>query len=99
MKLRYSANAQNDIASILDYFTSELEYPDVGERVIAEILQKAIRLEMFPESGVIIDDESGGVTGYRFIVIGKYLLVYDVREDTVEVARVVHASFDYTRLL
>ena len=39
------------------------------------------------------------MSGYRYVVLDKYLLVYSLREDTVEVTRIIHASLDYTRLL
>lgn len=68
--------------------------------LIAEFNEKAKSLEQFPERNPWISDPFIPVSKYRKLLMGKrYLLIYQIKGETVYVDYVVDCRQDYSWLL
>ncbi len=67
-----------------------------ADRFVDMVSMKASRLGEFPLSGVLRDDLRPGV---RQIVCGRYLILYRVLPDRVEILAVAHSAQDSASLL
>lgn len=61
----------------------------------------AKQIAAFPYSGVIVPDEKLGKSGYRMVIVGKYLMFYRIFEDEHKVVfyRVLNGARYYPTLL
>ena len=87
MRVRYLRSALADLESISDYIA--LDNPEAADRVIAKITGSINVLKRHPATG-----RAGRVTGTRELVIVSlpYIIPYRVRENWVEVLRILHTS-------
>src|SRR6266498_6144787 len=63
------------------------------------IERKLARLEKFPELGGVPSDPDLAAVGYRFLVIGNYLIFYTLEPRSVLIHRILHGARDYRQLL
>lgn len=69
-------------------------------RSVTDKIYDAIeQLTRFPFSGPPIRDEQLRTGGYRYIMAGKYLVIYRLLGDTVVVYHIAHGATDYPKLL
>ena len=89
-KVRWTANAANDLASIVNYIRKDS--PDAARRVARTIFAGVSELRTFPSRGRI-----GMVANTRELVFAPwpYIAVYEIVEDQVQVLRIRHASRDW----
>lgn len=99
MKLRYTPEAISDLQSIKQYIKSTLRNPTAAARIVKMILDSCSALKSFPESGASISALTGYETDIRMLVYENYIALYRIDDDTISVARIVHAKQDYMRIL
>jgi len=87
MNLTWTTPAENDLTDILDYIAEDS--PSAALGTIDRIEGVALRLIDFPLSG-----REGSVPGTRELPIPglPFILVYRVREASVEILRVLHGA-------
>ena len=90
--IRPSADA--DLDDIYEWIARD--DPQAAERTVERIVDAAKRLRHFPDSGTS-RPELGPQA--RSIVIGKYLVLYRVGSDSVDILRVVHGARDLGGML
>jgi plasmid stabilization system protein ParE len=89
--------AEEDLQEILSYIAADS--PASAYR-FAEMIEKNLqRLSSHPHLGKIPNDEKLSGMGYRFIIVGNYLIFYTIRSKTVVVHRIIHGARDIQRLL
>ena len=86
-KVRWTENAANDLASIVNYIRKD--DPAAASRVAKTIFDGVSELRTFPSRGRI-----GVVDNTRELVFAPwpYIAVYELFEDQVQVLRIRHAS-------
>ena len=57
------------------------------------------QLAFNPELGVVSKDDRLKKMGYRILIIGKYLVFYVVKANTVQMRRIIHGARQYNFLL
>jgi len=89
-KVRWTANAANDLASIVNYIRKD--NPDAARRVAKTIFDGVSELRTFPSRGRI-----GMVDNTRELIFAPwpYIAVYEVLEEEVQVLRIRHTSRDW----
>ncbi len=96
-EIRYLKTAENDLESIFDYIMKD------SPRAAASILEKFDKsisgLAQNPKLGVIPKDVRLKRLGYRMLIIGRYLVFYVVKGNTVQIRRVIHGARRYSHLL
>jgi toxin ParE1/3/4 len=87
MKLRWSPEAAADLTRIAQYIRKE--NTSAALRVARRIYQGAASLTDFPLRG-----RPGRIAGTRELVISPlpYVLVYRIKDNFVEIARVLHGA-------
>lgn len=94
MKVEFTRLAEQDLEDIGDRIA--LRNPPRAVTYVEEIRRKALNLADFPNSGTLRPAWGEGV---RMDVHGRYLIIYRVRTDAVQVLRVVHGARDLDALL
>ena len=75
-KVTYSEKASDDLSDIIRYISYKLNSPQAAERFFTKVLQKIEWLRENPYLFPLYHDEKLSADGYRFVVIGNYLLFY-----------------------
>jgi len=94
-RLRYLEDTVKDRAHIKEYLSQF--YPDSAKKFFALLKKKTHRLNKFPYSCPIYEDDPD----YRVLVVDDYLIFYMVNEDIkiVEIHRILHGSRDISQHL
>jgi addiction module RelE/StbE family toxin len=85
MEAVWTARALHDLTSLRAYIARDR--PVAAERQVERVIAAAARLADFPESG-----RPGRRAGTRELVVSRtpYLVPYRIRDDLIEVLRVLH---------
>jgi len=84
-RISFAVSAVADLEAIRAWY-AEQHVPDVGERLLREIVAHVERLAEFPESGRVVPEF--GLVQLREIVHPPFRVVYRLGEDRVRVVRV-----------
>ncbi len=84
-RVSFAVSAIEDLEEIREWY-SEQDAPDVGERLLHEIVAQVERLAEFPESGRVVPEF--GVSHLREIIHPPFRVVYRLDEGRVRVVRV-----------
>jgi toxin ParE1/3/4 len=74
-----------DLGEVLDWYR-EQQAPEVGDRLLREVMAHVERLVDFPESGRVVPEF--GLSRLREIVHPPFRVVYRLDDDAVRVVRV-----------
>ena len=96
-RVEYLPIAQQDLIAIFDYI--RVDNPSASSAFIEKINKSISKLGSFPKLGVIPKDDRLEFLGYRMLVIENYLVFYFIRENIVEIRRIIHGSRKYSFLL
>ena len=88
MRIRWTQPAVNDLTSISDYLDKH-DSAATARRIALAIYECVNSLKRFPRSG-----RTGRVADTRELVITglPYVIVYRIREDVVEINRILHGA-------
>lgn len=89
--VRWSGRARADLRLAVAYIARDS--PDAAERLGRSLIRAAKSLSEFAERGRVVPELGDPVV--REILLGSYRLVYEIFEDRVGVARIIHASRDF----
>ena len=87
LRLSYTALARRDLLDI--WLDIAVENPDAAERVYDRGEARKAALMQFPELGPLRPEIEGRA---RMLVESPYLILYRVRDDSVQIVRVVHGA-------
>jgi addiction module RelE/StbE family toxin len=96
-KIRYLSAAENDLDDIFDYITKD--NPSAAVSLLKKFDDAISQLALNPELGVVPKDDRLKKLGYRILIIGKYLVFYVKKADTVQIRRIIHGARQYSFLL
>jgi len=84
-RISFAASAVADLEAIRSWYAGQ-QAPEVGERLLREIVAHVERLSDFPESGRVVPEF--GLVQLREIIHPPFRIVYRVDQDRVRVVRV-----------
>jgi len=84
-KITFAVSAVQDLEDIRQWYADQ-HVPDMGERLLREVVDHVERLVDFPQSGRIVPEF--GVTQLREIIHPLFRIVYRLDNDRVRVVRV-----------
>lgn len=96
-EIQYLEIAKNDLEQIFDYILRD--NPGIALDILDEIDSKVSNLAVFPDMGRVPKNDKVKALGYRVLMINKYLIFYVIKENIIEIHRVLHSSRDYNNLL
>ncbi|MBR5402550.1 MAG: type II toxin-antitoxin system RelE/ParE family toxin [Treponema sp.] len=97
-KIRYSPLAQNDLDTVWDEVWLASKSYDTADNYITEFTGKIAEKKRFPKSGIPLYYR-GLFTGFYSVNFKKYKAFYRIRENYIEVARVILARRDFMKVL
>ncbi len=88
MRVRWTEPAARDLTQICDYI-EEHDTSSTARRVAISIYERLSALMEFPEKG-----RQGRKSGTRELIFTglPYLAIYRIREDAVEILRILHGA-------
>lgn len=96
VKIVWTAEALAWLREIHDHIA--IDNRDAARRVVQGLISRVEQLQLFPESGAMIEDPGGG--RLRMILYGHYRIVYRLRsEESVEIIGIYHGALDIARRL
>jgi len=92
MQVRWTPAAADDLENIANYLFEKT--PENAARLIREIYRTPAGLKYFPKRG-----RAGKKEGTRELVMPSlpYIIVYQVKSNTVYIVRVLHGSQEWPR--
>ncbi len=98
MKIVFSLVAEQDLGDLFRYITSELQNSIAARNITTKILQRTQSLANFPEMGAGLEANDNRLSGYRYLLVDNYLIIYKLT-DQVNVIRILYARSDYVQFL
>ena len=98
-KIKYSADAKQDLEQICDYIVETLKNPMAALNAIGKIRDAENKLSDFPFIGKPLPPFVDEGSDYRFLVCGNYLTLYRATEEIVYIDRILHGKRDYMKIL
>jgi toxin ParE1/3/4 len=96
-KVRILPAAQEDMAEIVDYLNTLS--PQSALRYYDMLVEKIESLSNMPERCAMARDAQLHLRGYRFMVVGNYLVFFLIVGETVQVRRILYGRRQYESLL
>lgn len=95
MKLLYRPAAIEDIESAADYIENRLKNPAAAEKLKTTLVKKIALLKDNPCMGRKLSDKLEIESDYRFIIINKQIVFYEIHHDHIEIVRILDGRTDY----
>ncbi len=95
MRLLYRPAAINDIENAADCIEHQLKNPSAAKKFKTTILKKSSLLKDNPEMGMMLSDKFDIESDYRFIIINKQIVFYEIHSQYIEIIRVLDGRTDY----
>jgi toxin ParE1/3/4 len=92
--MRYSRQAREDILSIWQHIAAS--DPQTADRILDRIEERCEQLGKFPRLGPSRPEITGGA---RALVIDRWLAIYRISADGVQIVRIVDGARDLSRLV
>jgi addiction module RelE/StbE family toxin len=96
-KIRYLSTAQTDLDEIFDYIVRD--NPSAAISMLEKFDRSISQLADNPEIGVVPKDDRLDKLGYRMLIVEKYLVLYVLKANTVQIRRIIHGARKYGFLL
>ena len=97
--VRYSPKALDDIERIRDYIRDALLNPEAATKFISDVFAAGDCLAEKSRPGACFRSDREILSYYRYLMVGRYLLVYRVQNDEALVVRVLHELQDTLSIL
>lgn len=96
-KILYLPIAEKDLTDIIEYIS--LDDPNSVLKLLDEIDNSISKLSDFPYKGCIPKDSRLQYLNYRILVVSSYLVFYVVKDNYIEIRRILHGKRKYDFLL
>jgi toxin ParE1/3/4 len=90
MAHRLAPQAESDLSDIWYYIAKESGSLEIADRLIESLTKRFLLLAKHPYLGRDRTDDFGA--GSRSFPVGEYVVIYCVRNQDVQILRVVHGS-------
>lgn len=98
-KLKYLPLALEDLRDITDYIAGTLKAPKAAMDLLDTMDRSISRLIQFPFSCKVYRPAKEVETEYRLLPVKNYAVFYVVKEEVVEIHRVIYAKMDLTNAI
>ena len=100
-RIEIGAQAQSDITDIMRYIGQVLLEPRTAGNLYRLLKEEILSLKQMPERCLYEDDDRLRALGIRKLLVKNYKVLYfvDTERQLVQVARVVYAGRDISKLL
>ena len=96
-KVKIYPAARQDLSDIVDYLNTLSQ--DTALKYYDLLTEEILSLREMPERCPRPRDLALAAKGYRYLIVGNYLVFYVVSGDTVQIRRILYGRRDYRLLL
>lgn len=96
-KVKIYPTAQQDLKDIVDYLNTLSS--EAATSYYDEIVEKVQSLSSMPERYPLCRDQQLRLRGYRKLVIRQYIVFFVIRDNTVQIRRILYGRRQYESLL
>lgn len=97
--IEYSKDSKQDLIDIKKYIKYNLQEPTIANNLITKIKREIKELANNPEIYSIIDDDLIKKLEIRKIIIDNYIVFYRVKNNSLEIVRVLYGKRNWINLL
>ena len=98
-KIRYRELAEKDLNGIYSYIVDTLKSPQAAGTLLDDIERAVERIAMFPFSCMIFHHDPPLPEEFRMLSVKNYAVFYVVKEDIVEIRRIIYAKMDLEKII
>lgn len=98
-KIEYSRDSKQDLVRIKKYIKYNLQEPKIAENLINKIRDGIEKLRDDPEIYSIIDEDIIKRLEIRKILIENYIVFYRIKNQTIEIVRIMYGKRNWISLL
>ncbi len=91
--VKWTSTAKKDLKKIYSYIAEDSKY--YARRVAQDIVEKTEGLNDFPEIGRIVPEIND--KKIRELIVYSYRLIYEVKNDDVDILAIIHGKRDFFR--
>jgi|SRR5690554_5884475 len=95
----YLPIAKKDLADIVTYIANYLNAPQAAMNIIKTLDQSISKLGNFPYSHKVYQSYEALENEYRLLPIKNYAVFYVIKEEVVEIHRVIYAKMDLLKII
>ena len=95
MTVRLTEYAREDLHAIRAYIANHLHNPVAAKNTAAKIRNAYARLADNPFIGTSLASKIDSETNNRFLVCGKYIIIYRVNNNVVDILRIYNGRQNY----
>lgn len=96
-EIRIFPTAKQDLLDVIDYLNTLSR--DSALKCYDRLVSEIASLSTMPERCPRPRDLALAAKGYRYLIVGNYLVFYVVAGNTVQIRRILYARRDYKKLL
>lgn len=98
-QVKYLPLAEKDLTEIIEYFINENSSGKVANNFLDQLDQSLNRLKCFPHLGCVYDSNFKLEHEYRMIRVKRYLVIYLIKDDLIEIQRIIYEKRSVRDLL
>lgn len=99
MKLEYAPEAIHDIQETKRYIATVLKNRTAAIRITKMIFSSCAQLKERPQLGMSVEVKTGIPSDLRYLICESWLAFYRIRDDRIQIVRVLDGRSDYVRIL
>ena len=96
-EIRIFKSAQHDLEDIVDYINTLSSTAAIKQ--YDNLIEKIGSLAEMPERCAFLKDTNLRLKGYRSLVVDNYLVFFVIKNDTVQIRRILYGKRNYEWLL
>ncbi|MBN2919071.1 type II toxin-antitoxin system RelE/ParE family toxin [uncultured Holdemanella sp.] len=99
MQIIYKRTAIDDLLNIESYIISQFNNKQAAQKLKSTIVNAIALLKDNPYLGPKLSDRFNMDTSLRYLVVSKQLVFYNIKNDNIEIIRILDSRQDYLSLL
>ena len=99
MQIIYKKTAIDDLLNIESYIISQFNNKQAAQKLKSTIVNAIALLKDNPYLGPKLSDRFNMDTSLRYLVVSKQLVFYNIKNDNIEIIRILDSRQDYLSLL
>lgn len=99
MQIIYKKIAIDDLLNIESYIISQFNNKQAAQKLKSTIVNAIALLKDNPYLGPKLSDRFNMDTSLRYLVISKQLIFYNIKNNNIEIIRILDSRQDYLSLL
>lgn len=99
MQIIYKKIAIDDLLNIESYIISQFNNKQAAQKLKSTIINAIALLKDNPYLGPKLSDRFNMDTSLRYLVVSKQLVFYNIKNDNIEIIRILDSRQDYLSLL